>query len=478
MTQRTPLNSYDILLLSITLLVLVTLSFQLSIAPNDYWWCLRVGHETLANGAVPATDTYSWTQYGKPIVYQPWLACVALWLTYDAGSALLSYIVRGLLIALAYGMLWYLARQESGPHVASVLIILMGFATCGNWMMRTQLFAYPLFAACLYCLYRWQQGNNRLLWILPVATLLWSNLHGSFILVLVLAGTAFVFGKGDRKSLFITGVLMLLATLVTPYTLNTWRQVVFMLGNPSDQLFSVEWFPPTNEGWQANIFFGWVLVMGPLVALSERKFSLMEWVLFLGFGWLALSGVRYIIWFMFILAILTARLVDSATKHKLDPAIKVNSPVMNYILAGLFLLLPALSLPGFRENWLPEPPPVYSTSTAIDAVKWLQEHPDLPGPLWNDFAIGSYIIYALPARPPWLDPRFFVYPPEQMETYQKINHALYDWEDLLQKDGVNLLLLSVENQENLIEAVGKSDQWCEQYRDTFAVIFSRCVPIP
>jgi hypothetical protein len=64
-----------------------------------------------------------------------------------------------------------------------------------------------------------------------------------------------------------------------------------------------------------------------------------------------------------------------------------------------------------------------------------------------------------------------------MKAYQKISVTGQEWESLFQHDGINLLLLSFENQVRLIEAVEKSDQWCEQYRDKTAVIFSRCTPI-
>ena len=48
---------------------------------------------------------------------------------------------------------------------------------------------------------------------------------------------------------------------------------------------------------------------------------------------------------------------------------------------------------------------------------------------------------------------------------------------LLEKDKVNLLMLSLHSQPTLIEVAQESRQWCEQYRDKDAVIFSRCTPI-
>jgi hypothetical protein len=42
-------------------------------------------------------------------------------------------------------------------------------------------------------------------------------MHGSFILPLVLAGSALVFGKGRRKSMLIAFGVMLIATLLSPH---------------------------------------------------------------------------------------------------------------------------------------------------------------------------------------------------------------------------------------------------------------------
>jgi len=185
-----------------------------------------------------------------------------------------------------------------------------------------------------------------------------------------------------------------------------------------------------------------------------------------------------VIWFLFILAVITAAPLAALTREKLDPSIKTTSPLLNIGIAVVFGLLSLLYLPGIRERWWIEAPEIYSPeSNPIAAVEWLKAHPTLDGPLWNDFAFGSYLAFALPSRPTWLDSRFFVFPPQQMDEYQKISHALPEWEALLERDGVNLLLLSTISQSQLIRDVAASNEWCEQYRDRYAVIFSRCEPI-
>ena len=210
-------RSYDFLWLSIALLPLIGVSFLLAIQPQDYWWVMRVGQETIQNGAIPIVDTISLSQFGQPIIYQTWLSGIIFWFIYKIGGISLTFLLRGFLIGLAYGLTWFMARKVSNARLATILVLLLGIAGANNWSMRSQLFAYPLFAFCLWSLFQWLNGNNKYLWALPLCTLLWANLHGSFILPLILAGAALIFGKGARKSLLIIFGMMLIATLINPH---------------------------------------------------------------------------------------------------------------------------------------------------------------------------------------------------------------------------------------------------------------------
>ncbi len=468
-------RSYHFLWLSIALLPLIAISFMLAIPAQDYWWYMRLGRDILAQGAIPLVDTIGYSRAGLPIFYQQWAAGIIFWLTYKFGGATLTYLLRGALIGLSYGMLWRLMRRSSGPRLATILLIALGLSSSNNWAMRPQLFAYPLFAICVWVLFQWQDGNPRFLFLLPLSVLLWANLHGSFALPFVLAGSALIFGKGDRKALLIALGVMVLATMINPYGVGVWKYLVFILNSPSDYLFSVEWKPPTNVGWQLNIFFAWVLIFAPIAAFSSRKLSLLEWVWFLGFGWLALSGIRYVIWFMFLLAVFSAKLLAEWTNKVIDVSVPKIFPAVNYSFAFLLMSLSLIFLPGLRENWWKDAPPLYERSTTpIEAVKWLSAHAEIRGALWNDYAFGSYIEFALPSRPTWIDTRMYHYPPAQWTEYVQVSGA-ENWQALFDREKINLLALSTASQTKLIQAVENSNQWREEYRDPYAVIFSRYV---
>ena len=472
-------RSYDFLWLGIALFPLLIIAILLPIQPHDYWWYLRLGKDVLENGAVPVVDTYSSLQAGQSIVYQSWLSAVFLWLTFKTGGIPLTIFLVALLIGLTYAMLWLLMRQGGvGPRLATLLTLMAGLSGSNNWGVRPQLFTYPLFLAVLWLLLKWQNREQKFLWVLVPLSLAWTNLHGSFILFFILVGLAFVLGNGDRKNLFWVTLLALAVTLINPRGLILWQSVIGTFTSPGIRDLSPEWLPPLNQGWQMNIYFAWLILLVPLASLTRRRLSIFEWMLFLSFSWLALTGIRYVIWDLFIVSMLTASLIPESIVQWFDQSQDAKIPSLNFGLGLVFLLIPLMLLPGIREGWWNESPPALDPQTPVAAANWLTLHPELPSPMWNDVVFGSYLIHAVPSRPVWIDTRIqVIFTAEQAGEYLFVQSAQPGWDSYLDKNDVNLLLLA-STQPALVKAVQNSSGWCEQYHDDVALIFSRCIPLP
>lgn len=482
------MKSKDLLWLSLPLFILLSLAFLLPISPNDYWWYLRLGSDILVQRAIPTVETFTQTQAGQPMVYHSWLSALILFGAYQLGKLPLTFFLRGVVLALAYGILWKIMQERgASAPLASLVSFFAILAGSINWAMRPQLFAYPLFVWTLWILLKWDEGESaRDLYLLPLISLLWTNLHGSFVLLFLLGGAAFLFGRGEkggsttkaqstqsfawwsqRKTLVFALVLSLLATLINPRGFGVWIYVKDSLTVISNQAYSYEWMPPVNEGWQMNLFFGWVLLFLTVASLRSRSLSRLSVVWLLGFGWLAFSGLRYGIWFLFLLAIFTAEMLDNWLKSRPRRGI----PAMDFAISALLLLFPLTLLPGIREAWWADAPPALSAETPVEAAAWLKAHPEIPDPLWAELAYSSYLVYALPERPVWIDTRFEVYPPAHWERYKAINAARWDWESLLEEEGIQSLLLSKNAQAALIQAVDFSSNWREVYSNENSMIF-------
>lgn len=462
------------LFLSLALFLILSIAYLMPIQPNDYWWYVRIGKDIVQQGGIPQTETLSYSASGQPVVYQTWLAALVFWGVHTLGGLGLTNLLRGSLLGIFYLFIWLSLRQAgAGPKLAGLLAVLAALVGSNNWAMRPQLFAYPLFGVSLWALVRWQKGHSRSLWLLPPLAALWVNLHGSYLLLFILAGAALLVGKGDRRRLLVAGGLALLATFLNPLGPLEWAHTFDLVNDPTITQFSAEWQPPVNLGWQMNLFYAWLLVFPLLVALSPQKPAILEWFWFLGFGWMALSGLRYIVWFSASLALLSAGLLAAWIGKRFDRPGRFGLAKLNLAIGIFLLVLPLALLPGVRDAWWPDAPPALGENTPVEATVWLAGRPELPGPLWSELAFSSYLTYALPERPVWIHTRFESFPPEQFRRYIDISEALHDWQAQLDEEGVNLLLLSLKEQPHLVQAVEGSPLWKEVYRDQTAVIFTR-----
>jgi hypothetical protein len=456
----------------IALVPLIVIFFLLPVLPNDYWWYIRLGDEIITSRAVPAIESYSYTQAGDPKINHSWLSSVIFSVLNSLGGIHLTLIVAALLLLLTYYLLWRLMLDTKlDIRWASFLLMLIEIPSIMNWGMRPQLFTFPLFVGSLSILWHWEKNQKDYLWGLPLLMLLWANLHGSFILGFLLVGAALVFGKRDRKKVLLTLVAMALVVLINPRGIGAWSFVLFSMQNASIQNFVTEWQPPVNQGLLRNFFFGWYLLFMLLAGLSSRKLSSLEWVWVLGFGWMAFSASRYDIWFLFIIAPLSAFLLAGILKEPQNAPSQI--PAMNIILGMILFILPLLLFPSVRSTWMPDPPSVYADSTPIEAAAWLKDHPELPDPIWADMSFESYLLYALPERPVWIDPRFEVYPPEHWQDYVDVRNGLWYWEYILNENQINVLLVAKARQPKLILALEDSPNWEEIYQDEISLIFIR-----
>lgn len=462
----------NFLWISLVLMVILSIVFLLPVTPNDYWWYLRLGKDVVSQGSVPTVDTYSYTQAGQPVFNPSWLAAVLMYGLQQAGGLTLTVLVCGLCIAAFYLFLWLACYEMgAGPLLASGLVLLAAMAGSANWSVRPQLFAYPLFGLTLWLLTRWQHGRLTGLWLLPVIAGLWANLHGSFFLFFALTGAAFIAGKGPRRLILILLGISLLATFINPSGPSAWWLGYQITANPSNLLFSREWAPATNTNWQMNLYFGWLLLFPLLIARSPRRLTVLEWLWFLGMGWLGLSGLRYVIWDLGVLAVISAALLAQWLGLRPARLERGTIPVLNLGVGAICLLFSLALLPSVRQGWWQDAPPVLTNNTPVAAVKWLKSHPDLPGPLWADIVFSSYLIAQMPERPVWADTRFYPFPVDQLQRYLQICDAAPGWENALNRDNVRLLLLDPGSQPRLIETLKANPGWKQNYQDPDAIIF-------
>ena len=154
-------------------------------------WHLRLGREILATGAVPRSDTLTFTHDGAPWVDQSWAFDVLLALVVDrwgwsAAIALAALGLAGLYRAMARDLI----RDGISPVIAVVVSV---FAVCIgaiHFLIRPHLFTFGfVYLTLRACQEQHQRGGWAVLQV-PIYTAILANLHGGFVALPVIVATA------------------------------------------------------------------------------------------------------------------------------------------------------------------------------------------------------------------------------------------------------------------------------------------------
>jgi hypothetical protein len=165
----------------------------------DMWWHLATGRYIVETGVIPQTDPFSYTAAGQPWVAHEWLAEIGMFLLYRSGGYLAMVVCFASLITLTYWLALRTLRTLGIGLPASVCITFwIAFMSMAGWHVRPQAFSYLFFSFFLYLLIRARSHNDRRLWLLPLTMVVWVNLHGGYIMGLILVGL-FITGEGINR---------------------------------------------------------------------------------------------------------------------------------------------------------------------------------------------------------------------------------------------------------------------------------------
>ena len=117
--MKTRTDTASFLWLGLVLMIALSIAFLLPVTPQDFWWYLRIGRDTLASGAVPRLDTLTFSQAGTPVVYHSWGAALLFWLIYRLGGLTLTVLLRGVLLGAAFVLVWAAARQAGAGRLGA-----------------------------------------------------------------------------------------------------------------------------------------------------------------------------------------------------------------------------------------------------------------------------------------------------------------------------------------------------------------------
>jgi hypothetical protein len=237
----------------------------------DWGWHYRYGEYFFTHGRVLRHDIFSWTMPGYAWVNHSWLFDPLLYVIYTRFS-LIGLSIAG---ALASVLTFYLSVRRAHPTYWQTAILAVFYAALTKDIMmqglRTQVVGLLLLALLGDLLARQREGRNWPQWVLPGLFCIWANLHGSFLLGLVVFGAyvawdaalAQVRGSAlSRRWFMFAGSFLasIAATLVNPFTYGVYVEARRHFGNPH-LTYVVEWMAPNFSELVGMAFVAYTLVV-------------------------------------------------------------------------------------------------------------------------------------------------------------------------------------------------------------------------
>ena len=304
-----------------------------AIKEPDLWWQLATGDWILANKSIPTTDVFSFTYFGTKWINIKWGFEVLISLCTKAFGFEFIYVIQALVtVTLLYFILKLVNFKNKNfldKTWANSLILICSFvflaASSNRIIGRPEMFSHLFTLVFIYLLTRFQ-NHKKLIYLLPIIQLFWTNMHEAFGTGIVIIGI-FVFDawvdyfinqkKEKPLPVSLALVLSIAVIAINPYGFEMLSRPLEIFSQLSTNKYTIELSNySTHEYWQTSTYFTFVFLvitfLGMFAIAFEKsnenrlkhfvnQFGLANILLIIAFTILASSAYRNLIFLNIVL---------------------------------------------------------------------------------------------------------------------------------------------------------------------------------
>lgn len=476
---------------------------------GDTGWHIVTGESILRTFKIPFADPYSHSIAGAPWTAHEWFAEVLFGLAHRLMGLNGVVLVSTTVITLTFFFLYlFMLRRGVSAIIAVSFTILAAWASMLHWLARPHIFSLPLTLAFVVILDMYRREKVNRLWLLPPLMVLWVNLHGGYVLGLILV-LLYACGnllrsftssdireeaRGASKVLGMAAGATLVATFVNPQGPAILYFPFHLIGRRYIMDNVVEWLSPNFH--QYTVFEYMLLLFIAIFALSKIRPDIIEGGAALLLTYMALYSVRYVPLLAIVVTPMAAErageVFDQLTKPLASLKIvnitrdifrNVSSNVTSLetrfvhhlwvyaAVGGCFLV--ALNGGKFGRAQAMD----YQHDRRLFPVEALNFalNNDIKGNMFNNDGWGGYIIYkSYPHFKVFMDGRSDMYGVPMLKEYVKVATAQVDCENVLDKYDVTWIIFNANSP--VCQLLVAKRNWKLIYADTTANILLKDVP--
>jgi hypothetical protein len=450
-------------------------------------WHIRNGEAMLQTHSVTRTDAFSSSVSGQPWYAWEWLYDVAISAVHHLAGLNGVVYVTALVITLSFVLLFRLMFTRGTDLVLAVVLVVLAIgASAIHLFARPHVVSWLLTLIWFSLLDRAEEsGNVRPLYWLPLITVVWANLHGGFVLGLVLLGLYLVAAAmrfrlqpAWLRSLSRIAALCFLASVVNPYGYKLHLHVYEYLTNRFLMNHIDEFSSPNFHGIGQQCFLALLLLSIAAMAMRRQELRASHLLVLLFAAYSGLYASRNLPVSSILLVLITGPVLSRAFAEapKLIARIHAFSLRMGDVeRRSRGQLWPAVAVvlgvlvctghagPSMHAHFDGKRFPV----RAGDAL----EHAGLPPTIFSPDYWGGYLIYRFyPRMKVVVDDRHDLYGEAFLRKYLATIHFIPGWNKLLDEKNVQWALLPEGS--SLANGL-KEAGWTIHYEDDTAVLLKK-----
>jgi tetratricopeptide (TPR) repeat protein len=461
------------------------------LADPDVYIHLRDGRYLVEHGFRVDREPFSYTAADKPFETVEWLFRTGAYLTWRLGGLDLLILLKSLALTAALFLLGRLLYRR-WPNLGGVTVLLVLGALAPMTRLfpeRPYVFTYlflPLVMLWLEDLRsappEGEAAARRRLWLLPLLTVPWANLHPGFLVVFGFLGaqaaedawrlwTGADAAAGRRlRTLGAVSAAVFLAGAVNPMGFELYSFILKTTGSREFMQYLLEWAPPRLAS--EPVFFGLLALAWLAQAANWRRTRLADLLVLGAFSYLGLSSYRNLP--LFVIAALPGLAANLAgLRAAWFPAARFPAAWRPRALAaGGALALLLLAAAG-ATGWALRGGPLQGFYPRA-GVQWLSNQP-FQGRLLTHDIWGGYLGWATHGKVKvFIDGRMPTFGEKLYAEYRKMI-----WGDpqeclpLLDRYRIEGVLVSPKNDPKLFQRFWGSDEWSLVYWDDVCLLYVR-----
>lgn len=471
------------ILLPLVYLLILLFQFEKALT-QDLGRHIKLGEIILECQCVPKTNLFSYTEPQQPFVNHHWGSEVIFYLLYAQGGMNLILFAKIIILTVSFGIVYAVSLKRAGVLWSTLFSIPLITIFSERFDARPEIFSFLFVSIFLLLIYRYKnKGFDTWLFLLPVLEIIWVNMHIYFIvgvaLVAILLTDEIVNKKSrfDRRIAFVA-VLTILATFINPnfitgalFPLTVFKEYGYSIVENQSPLFLIQVLPTIRI-----VLFEFLTVLVLALLFFARRqigiFSILSVLFVLVLSFKQIRSFPLFVLVSFPVLSYGAFLVEKKLLVDKSLRIVIRGFVIIFIgILGVTQVLSVVRSPFFGMK---------AMDTGEKGVTFMQKE-GVKGPLFNNFNIGSYLIFRLyPKEKVFVDGRPEAYSVEFFKDYIRMQEDPVFFQEQVEKYNINTVLFSHGDitpwAQTFLLSIIQNDEWKTVYLDEYSIILVRNNP--